>query len=54
MKYVEKYKRYIDNDCVIYRKNKEGKLVQVKPSINKCGYEYICYKTGVRWSMFIG
>lgn len=44
MKYLEKYKRYIDNDCVIYRKDKEGKLVQVKPSLNNCGYEFICYK----------
>lgn len=43
MKYIEKYKRYIDNDCVIYRKNREGKLVQVKPSVNNCGYEFICY-----------
>lgn len=43
MKYLEKYNRYIDNDCVIYRKNKKGKLVQVKPSINNCGYEMICY-----------
>jgi hypothetical protein len=43
MKYLEKYNRYIDNDCVIYRKDKEGKLVQVKPSINNCGYEFICY-----------
>ena len=44
MIYIEKYNRYIDNDCVIYRMNKEGKLVQVKPSINNCGYEFICYK----------
>lgn len=43
MKYLEKYNRYIDNDCVIYRKDKEGKLVQVKPSVNNCGYEFICY-----------
>lgn len=43
MVYIEKYNRYIDNDCVIYRKNKEGKLVQVKPSVNNCGYEFICY-----------
>jgi len=43
MKYLEKYNRYIDDDCVIYRKDKEGKLVQVKPSINNCGYEFICY-----------
>ncbi len=43
MKYIEKYNRYIDNDCVIYRMNKEGKLIQVKPSINNCGYEFICY-----------
>ena len=43
MKYIEKYNRYIDNDCVIYRKNKDGKLVQVKPSLNNCGYEFICY-----------
>ena len=43
MKYIEKYNRYIDDDCVIYRMNKEGKLVQVKPSVNNCGYEYICY-----------
>ena len=43
MIYNEKYNRYIDNDCVIYRKNKEGKLVQVKPSVNNCGYEFICY-----------
>ena len=46
MKYIEKYNRYIDNDCVIYRMNKEGKLVQVKPSVNNCGYEFICYKVG--------
>ena len=46
MKYIEKYNRYIDDDCVIYRKNKEGKLVQVKPSVNNCGYEFICYKVG--------
>ena len=46
MKYIEKYNRYIDDDCVIYRKNKEGKLVQVKPSISNCGYEFICYKRG--------
>ena len=45
MKYLEKYNRYIDHDCVIYRKDKEGKLVQVKPSLNNCGYEFICYKT---------
>lgn len=44
MKYVEKYNRYIDNDCVIYRKNREEKLVQVKPSTNNSGYEFICYK----------
>lgn len=43
MKYIEKYNRYIDDDLVIYRMNKEGKLVQVKPSVNKCGYEFICY-----------
>ena len=44
MKYLEKYNRYIDNNCVIYRKDKEGKLVQVKPSNNpKCGYDFICY-----------
>lgn len=43
MIYNEKYNRYIDNDGVIYRKNKEGKLVQVKPSVNNCGYEFICY-----------
>lgn len=43
MKYIEKYKRYIDNDGVIYRMNSKGKLVQVKPSINNCGYEFICY-----------
>ena len=41
MKYLEKYNRYIDNDCVIYRKDKEGKLVQVKPWINNRGYEFI-------------
>lgn len=44
MIYNEKYNRYIDNDFVIYRMNKEGKLIQVKPSINNCGYEFICYK----------
>lgn len=44
MKYLEKYNRYIDDDCVIYRKDREGKLVQVKPSVNNCGYEFICYK----------
>lgn len=44
MKYNEKYDRYIDDDCVIYRKNKEGKLVQVNPSVNNCGYEYIYFK----------
>lgn len=45
MKYVEKYNRYIDDDCVIYRFRKgNGKFVQVKPSINNCGYEFICYK----------
>lgn len=43
MKYIEKYNRYIDNDCVIYKKTKEGKLVQVKPSVNNCGYEFIGY-----------
>lgn len=43
MKYLEKYNRYIDNDCVIYRKNKEGKLIQVKPSINNWDYEFIGY-----------
>ena len=43
MKYLEKYNRYIDNDCVIYRKNKEGKLVQVKPSLTNDKYECICY-----------
>ena len=43
MKYLEKYNRYIDNDCVIYRKTKEGKLVQVKPSTNNCDYQLICY-----------
>ena len=43
MKYIEKYKRYIDDDLVIYRMNKEGKLIQVKPTINcKNGYAYIC------------
>lgn len=41
MKYIEKYKRYIDNDCVIYRKNKDGKLVQVKVTINNSGYGFI-------------
>lgn len=46
MKYIEKYNRYIDDDLVIYRMNKEGKLVQVKPSVNNCGYEFICYKVG--------
>lgn len=45
MKYIEKYNRYIDNDCVIYRFRKgDGKFVQVKPSVNNCGYEFICYK----------
>lgn len=45
MRYVEKYNRYIDDDCVIYRYRKgDGKFVQVKPSINNCGYEFICYK----------
>lgn len=44
MKYIEKYNRYIDDDLVIYRMNKEGKLIQVKPSINNCGYEFICSK----------
>lgn len=43
MKYIEKYNRYIDDDLVIYRINKEGKLIQVKPSVNNCGYEFICY-----------
>lgn len=43
MKYLEKYNRYIDNDCVIYRMNKEGKLVQVNPSTNNWEYEFICY-----------
>lgn len=43
MKYIEKYNRYIDNDYVIYRKNKDGKLVQVKPSVSKIGYQFICY-----------
>ena len=47
MKYLEKYNRYIDNDCVIYRKDKEGKLVQVKPSINNCGYEFICARPNI-------
>lgn len=43
MKYIEKYKRYIDDDCVIYRFRKgDGKFVQVKPSVNNCGYEFIC------------
>lgn len=41
MKYIEKYKRYIDNDCVIYRKNKDGKLVQVKVTVNNSGYGFI-------------
>lgn len=45
MKYIEKYNRYIDDDCVIYRFRKgNGKFVQVKPSINNCGYEFICCK----------
>ena len=45
MKYIEKYNRYIDDDCVIYRFRKgNGKFVQVKPSVNNCGYEFICYK----------
>lgn len=44
MKYIGKYNRYIDDDCVIYRFRKgDGKFVQVKPSINNCGYEFICY-----------
>ena len=44
MKYIEKYNRYIDNDCVIYRKDKEGKLVQVKATVNGSGYEFITCK----------
>lgn len=47
MKYLEKYNRYIDNDCVIYKMTKEGKLVQVKPYTTKGGYDltgYACYK----------
>ena len=44
MKYLEKYNRYIDNDCVIYRKDKEGKLVQVKATVNGSGYEFITCK----------
>lgn len=52
MKYLEKYNRYIDDDLVIYRMNKEGKLVQVKPSISsKCGYEFICY--AVRKTVYV-
>ena len=47
MKYLEKYNRYIDNDCVIYRKNTKGKLVQVKPTINNCGYEFIGTPRGI-------
>lgn len=44
MRYIEKYNRYIDDDCVIYRfRKRDGKFVQVKPSINNHGYEYICY-----------
>lgn len=46
MIYNEKYKRFIDDDYIIYRMNKEGKLVQVKPSINNCGYPFFCY--GIR------
>lgn len=42
MKYIEKYNRYIDDDLVIYRMSKEGKLVQVKHSTGKNGYEFIC------------
>lgn len=44
MIYIEKYNRYIDNDCVIYRMNKEGKLVQVKATVNGGGYELITCK----------
>lgn len=44
MKYIEKYKRYIDNDLVIYRWDKKlDKLIQVKPSVSKIGYQFICY-----------
>ena len=46
MKYIEKYNRYIDDDCVIYRFRKgDGKFVQVKPSLNNYGYEFICYNS---------
>ena len=49
MKYIEKYNRYIDDDCVIYRFRKgDGKFVQVKPSVNNCGYEFICYDASHR------
>ena len=44
MKYLEKYDRYIDSDCVIYRRDKEGKLVQVKATVNNSGYEFITCK----------
>lgn len=43
MKYNEKYKRFLDDDYVIYRMDKEGKLVQVKPSFNNLGYAQFCY-----------
>lgn len=44
MKYLEKYNIYVDDDFVIYRMKKDGRLVQVKPSVSsKCGYEFICY-----------
>ena len=44
MKYIEKYNRYVDDDLVIYRWDKsKDKLIQVKPSVSKIGYQFICY-----------
>ena len=44
MKYNEKYDRYLDDDLVIYRwDKKQDKLVQVKPTVSKRGYQYINY-----------
>lgn len=39
MKYNEKYNRYVDDDLVVYRLDKNSnKLVQVKPTKSKNGY----------------
>lgn len=51
MKYIEKYNRYATEDGRIFRKDKNGELIECKQSTSKFGYKVVNLKINGCWKV---